>query len=147
MVIIFSDFLLFGQIFFSQEVKRSVITNNKHGIYELLGQLSNGLRLRILQNQEILGRSQGSQNYSLAFLPKQKFCHYSRKTFDKQNLKVSRSVLFHMKTRACLNFSNHDILWKHLLSFILSQTPVNLNYLAIQETLRQFYSKIKATNL
>ena len=48
MVIIFSDLLMFHQIFFSPQVKQSVIISNKHGIYELSHELSNDLRLRIL---------------------------------------------------------------------------------------------------
>ena len=40
------------QIFFSPQVKQSVIINNKHGIYELLNELPNDLRLRTLRNQE-----------------------------------------------------------------------------------------------
>ena len=36
----------------------SVIINNKHGIYELPHKLPNGLRLRILENQKILGQSE-----------------------------------------------------------------------------------------
>ena len=38
------------QIFFSPHVKRTVIIRNKHGIYELLHELPNELRLRILGN-------------------------------------------------------------------------------------------------
>ena len=44
---------MFYQIFLSPQVKGSVIINNKHGIYEL----PNDLRLRILGNQERLGKS------------------------------------------------------------------------------------------
>ena len=49
---------MFYQIFLSQQVKRIVIISNKHGIHELPHELSNNLRLSILQNQEILRRSQ-----------------------------------------------------------------------------------------
>ena len=38
------------QIFFSLQLKRSVIISNKHGIYELPHELPNDLRLRILEN-------------------------------------------------------------------------------------------------
>ena len=40
---IFLDFLMFDQIFFSPEVKRSVIISMKHGIYELPHELPNDL--------------------------------------------------------------------------------------------------------
>ena len=49
MVIIFRDFLMFYQIFLLQQMKQSVIVNNKHGIYEL----PNDLRLKILGNCKI----------------------------------------------------------------------------------------------
>ena len=41
MAMIFRDFLMFYQIFFSSEVKQCVIISNKHGIYELPNNLSN----------------------------------------------------------------------------------------------------------
>ena len=47
MDIIFWDFLILYQIFFSQQVKQSVIISNKHGIYELLHELLNNLRLEL----------------------------------------------------------------------------------------------------
>ena len=49
---------MFYQIFFSQQVEQSAIISNKHGIYELPQELSNDLRLRILRNSEISGKSQ-----------------------------------------------------------------------------------------
>ena len=48
MVIIFSDFLMFYQIFLSTQVNISVIISNKHGINELPHELLNDLRLGIL---------------------------------------------------------------------------------------------------
>ena len=38
------------QIFFSPQVKRSVIISNEYGIYDLPHELPNDLRLRILEN-------------------------------------------------------------------------------------------------
>ena len=35
---------------FSEQVNRSVITSNKHGIYELLHEFPSNSRLRILRN-------------------------------------------------------------------------------------------------
>ena len=58
MVITFWDLLMFYQIFFSPQVKRIAIISNKHGIYELPHELSNDLRLKILGNQKISGKSQ-----------------------------------------------------------------------------------------
>ena len=71
-VIIFWDFLMFYQIFFSPQVKRSVIITNNYGICELPHKFLNYLsrwgglcahtrkkkRLKILENKEILGKSQ-----------------------------------------------------------------------------------------
>ena len=45
-------------IFFSRKLKRNVIITNKHGIYELLRDLPNDLRLRILGNYDTSGKPQ-----------------------------------------------------------------------------------------
>ena len=47
---------MFYQIFFSSQVKPCTIATYKHGVYELPQGLPNNLRLRILGNQEILGK-------------------------------------------------------------------------------------------
>ena len=62
MNIIFWEFLLLDQIFFSSQVQWSVIINNKHGIYELPDELLKDIRLRILENYE---RSRKSKNFIL----------------------------------------------------------------------------------
>ena len=49
---------MFDRIFFSPQVKRSVIINNKYGIYELPHELLNNSRLMVLGNYEISGISQ-----------------------------------------------------------------------------------------
>ena len=46
--IIFSDFLMFYQIFLSLQVERCAIVSYKHGIYEFPHALLNNLRLKIL---------------------------------------------------------------------------------------------------
>ena len=50
MDIILWDFLILYQIFFSPQVKQSVIISNEYGIYDLPHELPNDLRLRILEN-------------------------------------------------------------------------------------------------
>ena len=50
MAIIFWDFLMFNQIFFSRQVEQNVIISNKHCIYELLHTLPDDLWLRVLGN-------------------------------------------------------------------------------------------------
>ena len=49
-LIIFSDFLMFYQIFLSPQMKRPSKITYKHGTYELPHELPNDLRLRILGN-------------------------------------------------------------------------------------------------
>ena len=75
---------MFYQIFLSPQVKRSVIINNKHGIYELPHELSNDLSLRILGNQERLGKSQNFIELLPSASPKnKKFVASSKKTAEK----------------------------------------------------------------
>ena len=52
MVIIVWDILMFNQIFISPQMKRNVNINSKHDIYQLLHELPNFLRPRILESQE-----------------------------------------------------------------------------------------------
>ena len=60
MVIIFGNFLMFDQIFYSPQVKRSVIISNKHGMHVLPYKLPNSLRLRILRNLGSILRNLGN---------------------------------------------------------------------------------------
>ena len=50
MVIIFLDFLMTDQIFFSPQVNQSMINSNKQGIYALPHEFLNDLRLTTLVN-------------------------------------------------------------------------------------------------
>ena len=52
MKIILWDFLMFYQIFLSPQVKRTAIISNRQGVYELLHELPDNLRLRILGSKE-----------------------------------------------------------------------------------------------
>ena len=49
---------MFYQILLSPQVKRSIITSNKNGIYKLPTDFMNNLRLRILGLLEKSGKSQ-----------------------------------------------------------------------------------------
>ena len=60
MDLIFWDLLLLYQVFFSLQVKWSLIISDKHGITELSLELLNDLRLKILGNKE---RSREFQNF------------------------------------------------------------------------------------
>ena len=51
-------------------------------------------------------------------------------------LNLSRSALFHMKTRVILKYFVTDFLWKPFLHSNSSQTPSNLISLTILVTLR-----------
>ena len=50
MDIIFWEFWLLYQIFFSSQVQQSVAMSNKHGIYKLPDKFPKDLRFRILGN-------------------------------------------------------------------------------------------------
>ena len=63
MFIIFSDILIDEQIFFSPEVKTSVIISNKHGIYELPHGVAE--RLKTWEIRKYQKNSKTSYNYSL----------------------------------------------------------------------------------
>ena len=54
------------EFFFSPQVKRSVIISNKHGMYKLLHELPNKVRISILRNWEILGKFQKIKDNNLA---------------------------------------------------------------------------------
>ena len=54
--IIFWDFLISYQVFLSPQVKQWAIITCEYVIYELPYELANDLRLRILGNEEILGK-------------------------------------------------------------------------------------------
>ena len=51
-------FLMFYQIFFSLQVKRSAVISNKQGVCEVPHELPNDLRFRILGNKEKSGKPQ-----------------------------------------------------------------------------------------
>ena len=84
-------------IFLSPQVKQSVIiSNNKHGIYELPYELRNNIRLRILGNYERSGKCQNIAELlsprRLARSPppkKKKSCRYQQKAAEKRKLKFS----------------------------------------------------------
>ena len=137
MVVIFSDFLIFYQIFCSPQVKQSVIICKKHGIYELSHELPNDFRLRILGNWKISIKSQnftGLQPSTQPFM--QNELSMLPKTTEKQTFNFSRSVLFYMKTRVCLKYFVHHCLWKQVIVSELSQSSLNFICLTILVTLR-----------
>ena len=47
MLALFWDFLMFDQIFYSPQVKQSVVISDKHGMYKLSLRFPDDLRLRI----------------------------------------------------------------------------------------------------
>ena len=90
------------QILLSPQVKESVIISNKYGIYQLVHELLNNLKLlRILGNQEISGRSQNFIELQPSPQPSSQNKNYldtSKKLMKKKKLNFSHSALFHTKT-------------------------------------------------
>ena len=133
--IIFLDSFMVEQIFFSPQVKPSIINSNELGLYELPHELLNVLGLRISQNQEI---SEKSQNFIellsyVQFSSRNENFDSSRqkKSNEKTKLNFSRSVAVHVKTRVCLKYFKNDCLWNRLLDTNLPHTPLNLIFLTI----------------
>ena len=129
-LIIFWDFLMFYQVFFSPQVKRCTIFTYKHGIYELPHELPNEYQesVQISWNDSLV----------LSLLVKMKILLVLAKISWKQKLNFSRSALFNMKTRVSLRYFVNDCLWKHFLSSNSPQTPSNLIYFSILLTVRPF---------
>ena len=77
-------------------------------------ELPNDLRLRVLGNWEISGKSQNFiEELSSAHSSQNKnFVSFSTNLLKKLNFFLSR--LFHMKTRVCLKYFVNDCLWKQL---------------------------------
>ena len=145
---------MFYQIFFSPQVKRSVIISNKHGTYELPHKFPNDLRLRILGNQEVSRRSQRIfiqlQPSAQSSSQNDNFVDTRRKSVQKLKLNFSRSELFHANTKVCLIYFGQDCLWKKCFVSNSSQSLSNLICFTILVTLRpltQFSFKIRVTNL
>ena len=74
---------LFDAFFFSSEVKRSVIISNKHRV-KLPDDLPNDLRLRILGNSEISGKSLKLSSIQ-SFFQIGNFVNTSTKPFENEN--------------------------------------------------------------
>ena len=135
--IIFRNFSMFYQIFHSPQVKRWQIIKNEHGIFELLHELTNDLRLRILgkcqtlQNGNLVRRQPARKNF---------FCQYQQKGPKKQRINCPRGSLFHRKTRVSLKYFATDSLSKPFFDSKLSQTPSNLISLIILVTVKLFSS-------
>ena len=133
--IIFLDSSMVEQIFFSPQVKPSMINSNELGLYELPHELLNVLGLRISQNQEI---SEKSQNFIEFFSYAQSSSRNEnfnssrqKKSNEKTKLNFSRSAVVHMKTRVCLKYFKNDCLWNRFLDTNVPHTPLNLIFLTI----------------
>ena len=134
--IIFWDFLMFRQTFFSPQVKRWAIVTYKHGLYELPHELPNNLRLRILENQKKSGKCPNfiEENTS-AQTPYQNenFVNNSRELL-KNKLNFCACPLFHIKTRISLKYFVSYCLWKHFFYSNSPQIPLNLFFLTFWVT-------------
>ena len=111
---------MFDKMFVSPQVKRIVIINNKHGIYELPHEMPNNLRLRKLGNIKKISKLHRIIAWCSVLLPKLKFCQYQQKILEKQKLNFSCRVLFHRKTTVCLKYFGKDCLCKQ---YFASNSP------------------------
>ena len=125
--IIFRDFLMFYQIFFSLQLKQCVIITYKYDIYELPHELQNDIRLKDLRKLGNI-REMSKLHRMITQCPK--------KTLEKQKLNFSRCVLFNMKTRVSLKYFVRYCLWKHFFNSNSPQTSSNLICLTFLVTLR-----------
>ena len=71
--------------------------------------------LRKLGNIRKLSKLHGMIAQYPGSLPKWKFCQYQQKALERQKLKFSCCVLFHMKTRVSLKYFVSYCLWKLFL--------------------------------
>ena len=115
-----------------------MIINNKHGIHELPHELSNDLRLRILENQEILKRCQ----IFIEFWPSAQsssqngiFVNTSKKNVQKLKLNFYCKAPLHTNTKVCLMYFDQDCLWKKYFAFNSSQSPSKLICFTVLVTL------------
>ena len=126
--IIFWQFLIFCQIFLSPQVKRWPIITYKHCIYELPHGLLNVLRLRILRNEEILGKYPNPiEWYPSAQSPRQNetFVNTSRKLLKNRNDTFPVMRYFTWKPEFVSNPLSYR-LWKAFFDSNSPQTPPNL---------------------
>ena len=110
-------------------MKRKVIINNKHSIYELPHDLPNDFRLRILGNFEKSGKSSNSielQPSAQSSSQNEFFVNISKQLLKKRKLRFSCSARFHIKTRVCLKLFVNGCLCKLFFASNLPQTPSNL---------------------
>ena len=76
---------MFHQIFFSPKVKWSVIISNKHGIYELLHELSNNLRVSLLGSLKKVRKTWKTYKLIPSLSAKIIFFNTSQKLVEKRN--------------------------------------------------------------
>ena len=114
----FWEFLMFGQTFYSPQVKRNVIISNKHGINDLPYELPNDWIFSIfwILNIKRISKWPSAQSSS----ENENFLN----TMKKNSWKTSRSTLFHMKTRLYLKYFVHHCIWK---IFLLLTCPRSLS--------------------
>ena len=106
--ITFREFLILYQFFFPLKGKRSVIIDNKHGIYDLPHKLLNDLKLRILGNEENLETYRIIYNLVPGLASKLNFFFDTSRKLLKNWNESFGNALFHMKTRFCLIYFVHD---------------------------------------
>ena len=134
-----------GQFILPPQVKRCLIISNT-GTYELLHELPNDLRLRILRNQEI---SKKSQNFIELLSSAQNFASTSKNPPKNRNW-TSPAVRPPHENHSRRKHPANDYPRKQPPAPDSPQTPLKFACLTIFATSRpltQFYPKIKVTNL
>ena len=110
LVIIFWTFTILQQRSDQRQVKRNVISTMANVVYELPHQLPNDLRLRILRNNKILGKSKiwvETAQCSVS-LPEIKLWQQQSRNTQKQIPNVSCTVQFYWISLFCFKYFAQD---------------------------------------
>ena len=102
---------MFYQVFSSPQLKRCAIVTYNNGIHHFPHELPNDLRISILENYEILEKSQNfieGESSGHSSCQNENFVHSKKKKVSKQKINFSHSPLFHMKTKICLKYFVND---------------------------------------
>ena len=100
-----------------------------NGIYELLQELPNNLRLRILENRKFQGNLSNAKDYSLVSMLSLKMSFFQQqfKITKKQILNSSHSAPVYMKLTVCLKYFFRDRRKKFFLLAICPRHICNFN--------------------
>ena len=126
---IFWNFSIFYHRPDQPQVKRKVVATTTSLVYGFSHELPNNLRLRILGNKEILGKSLIWFEKGQVSLPEIKLWNSNQKSRHNQISKFSSPVKFYWISLFCFNYFVQDILSKKILALNWTESPANLNFL------------------